>query len=107
MDKQRFILAIVLSAAILFGWSILFPVKPPPPQSNTNSNSSATEQKTGPTPASSETPAGSQDKQPAPAAGLENLSENIQPRKIKVSTPLYDVLLDNHGAVATSWIIKK
>lgn len=107
MDKQRFVLAIVFSAAILFGWSILFPVKPPPPQSNANSNSSATEQKAGPTPASSETPASNQDKQPQPAAGLENHSENIQPRKIKVSTPLYDVLLDNHGAVATSWIIKK
>jgi YidC/Oxa1 family membrane protein insertase len=106
MDKSRFVLAIVFSAAILFGWSLLFPVKqPPPPQSNANSNSSAAEQKASPT-TPSETPAGSQDTQ-AQGADARTSSETIQPRKIKVSTPLYDVVLDNRGAVATSWIIKK
>jgi YidC/Oxa1 family membrane protein insertase len=105
MDKSRFVLAIVLSAAILFGWSLLNPVKPP--QNNANSNSSATEQKPSPTTAPAETPTGSQDKQPTQGAVADIPSEAISPRKIKVSTPLYDVMLDNRGAVATSWIIKK
>jgi YidC/Oxa1 family membrane protein insertase len=107
MDKSRFILAIVFSAAILFGWSLLFPVKPPQPQSNANANSSATAQQASPTPASSETPSANQDKQPSQGAGTRTSSETVTRRQIKVSTPLYDVMLDNRGAVATSWIIKK
>ena len=106
MDKSRFVLAIVFSAAILFGWSLLFPVKQQPPQSNANANSSAAAQQS---PASSpaETPAGSQDKQAAQGADTKASAENTQARKIKVTTPLYDVTLDNRGAVATSWVIKK
>lgn len=107
MDKSRFVLAIVLSAAILFGWSLLFPGKPRPPQSNANSNSSVAEQKPSPTTSPSETPAGSQPQQPTQGAVADIPSDNTTPRKIKVSTPLYDVVLDNRGAVATSWVIKK
>jgi YidC/Oxa1 family membrane protein insertase len=107
MDKQRFVLAIVFSAAILFAWSLLFPVKPPPQPTNANSNSSATEQKASPTTASSETPSASQDKQPVQGTAAETSPETTAPRQIKVTTPLYEVMLDNHGAVATSWIIKK
>jgi YidC/Oxa1 family membrane protein insertase len=106
MDKSRFVLAIVFSAAILFGWSLLFPVKPPP-QNNANSNSSATEQKSSPTASPAETPIGNQDKPSSQGAVTDVPDNNISPRKIKVSTPLYDVMLNNSGAVATSWIIKK
>lgn len=106
MEKSRFVLAIVFSAAILFAWSYFFPVNKPQPQSNANSNSSAAEQKS-PAAASSETPAGNPDKQSTQGANAQASSETTQPRKLKVSTPLYDVLLDNRGAVATSWIIKK
>jgi YidC/Oxa1 family membrane protein insertase len=108
MDKQRFVLAIVFSAAILFAWSLLFPVKPPPPQTNNaNSNSSVAEQKASPTANSSGISSASQDKQSLPASGMELTPESTAPRTIRVSTPLYDVSLDNRGAVATSWIIKK
>ena len=106
MDKSRFVLAIVFSAAILFGWSLLFPVKQPQPQSNVNANSSAAAQQS-PATSPAETPAGSQDKQAAQGADTKTSSETTQPRKIKVTTPLYDVVLDNRGAVATSWVIKK
>jgi YidC/Oxa1 family membrane protein insertase len=105
MDKSRFVLAIILSAAILFAWSLI--VKSPQQQSNTNSNSSIVEQKASPTGPSSEIPIGNQDKQSAQGAVSNIPSDTISPRKIKVSTPLYDVVLDNRGAVATSWIIKK
>lgn len=107
MDKSRFVLAIVFSAAILFGWNLLFPVKPPPPQSNVNSNSSTTEQKPSPATSPAETPTASQDQQSTQGAVAGIPSDNTKPRKIKVSTPLYDVILDNRGAIATSWIIKK
>jgi YidC/Oxa1 family membrane protein insertase len=107
MDKQRFILAIILSAAILFGWSLLFPVKRPPQQNSTNANSAPAEQTAG-TPATtpSETPAGGQIN-PAQATDGNIPAENIDQRTIKVTTPLYNVTLDNRGAVATSWIIEK
>jgi YidC/Oxa1 family membrane protein insertase len=105
MDKSRFVLAIILSAAILFVWSLI--VKSPQQQSNTNSNSSIVEQKASPTLPSSEIPTASQDKQSAQGAVSNIPSDSASPRKIKVSTPLYDVVLDNRGAVATSWIIKK
>lgn len=107
MDKSRFVLAIIVSAAILFGWSLLFPVKPPQQQSNTNSNSSATEQKASPTTTPTETAAGNQDNQQAQGTGTEIPPETTSPRKIKITTPLYNVMLDSRGAVATSWIIKK
>jgi YidC/Oxa1 family membrane protein insertase len=108
MDKSRFVLAIIFSTAILFGWNLLFPVKPPPPQSNANANSNAssTEQKPSPTTAVSETPT-SQNQQSTQGPIADVPSDNTTPRKIKVSTPLYDVMLDSRGAVATSWIIKK
>src|SRR5918992_1008571 len=107
MDKPRFVLAIVISAAILFGWTILFPVKPPQPQSNANANSSPTDQKASPTPTASESPTSGQANQTAQATGGEVPADATAQRKIKVTTPLYDVTLDSRGAVATSWILKK
>ena len=107
MDKPRFVLAIVISAAILFGWTVLFPVKPPQPQSNANANSSPTDQKASPTPTASESPASGQANQTAQATGGEIPADATAQRKIKVTTPLYDVMLDSRGAVATSWILKK
>jgi YidC/Oxa1 family membrane protein insertase len=105
MDKPRFILAIVLSAAILFGWSLIF--KPQQQQGNTNSNTSALGQKASPTASPSEAPPPSPDNPSSQGASGEIPSDNTSPRTIKVTTPLYDVVLDNRGAVATSWVIKK
>ena len=102
MDKQRFVLAIVLSAAILFGWSLLF--KPPQQNTNTNSNASTTEQKAGgPTSTPSETPVATKDQ-----VAVSNVpTELTTPKTITVTTPLYKVTLSNRGAVATSWVITK
>jgi YidC/Oxa1 family membrane protein insertase len=105
MEKSRFILAIILSAAILFIWSWM--VRTPQQPNNANANSSVTEQKASPTTSPAETPAVNPEQQPTQGAVAGVPSDNTTPRKIKVSTPLYDVILDNQGAVATSWIIKK
>jgi YidC/Oxa1 family membrane protein insertase len=110
MDKSRFVLAIILSAAILFGWSLLFPSKPSQQQANTNSNANtaAADQKASPSPSASEPAAASQGQSPVLVAASGDVpSETTSQRKIKVTTPLYDIVLDNRGAVATSWIIKK
>ncbi len=109
MDKPRFVLAIILSAAILFGWTWLFQSKAPQQQANTNSNANTAvaEQKASPSPTASEPATATQGQAPVQGPAGDVPSESTGPRKIKVTTPLYDVVLDNRGAVATSWIIKK
>jgi len=107
MDKPRFVLALLLSAAVIFGWNILFPVKTPPPQANNNSNTSAAGQTPSPTASPAASPTASQNQPPVQGPGGEIPSENTDARRIKVTTPLYEVVLDNRGAVATSWVIKK
>ncbi|HWS99261.1 MAG TPA: YidC/Oxa1 family insertase periplasmic-domain containing protein [Pyrinomonadaceae bacterium] len=107
MDKPRFLLALLLSAAVLFGWNFFFPVKTPPPQANNNSNTSAAGQTPSPTASPAEPAAASQDKPPVQGPGGEIPSETTAPRQIKVTSPLYDIVLDNRGAIATSWILKK
>lgn len=107
MDKPRFVLAIALAAAILFGWNLLFPVKSPQQQGNANANTPAAGQTASPTASPAESTVATQEKPSTPAAGGDLPSESTDRRKIKVTTPLYDVVLDNRGAVATSWILKK
>src|ERR1044071_1647322 len=100
MDQKRLLIAFVLSAAILLGWTYLFP-PPTPEQQNANTSQSAT---ASPTPAPSQQPAQA-DSQPvltAPAA-----PDSIPQRTVIVSTPLYEVNFDSRGATAKSWIIKK
>lgn len=101
MDKQRFLIAIVLSAGILFGWSLLFPVKRAQP-SNANSNSGTPEAK----PSPSATPLDTSTSGKA-GATADVSSESVNARLITVNTPLYRVTLSNKGAVAQSWVITK
>src|SRR5215207_8008418 len=100
MDQKRLLLAFVLSAVILFGWTYLFP---PPANEQQNANISQTATAS-PTPAPSQQPAQA-DAQPvltAPAA-----SETVPQRTVIVSTPLYEVKFDTRGATARSWVIKR
>lgn len=103
MDKPRFLLAIVLSAAILLFWSWLSPVKrQQPTDTNSNTNTSTAGQTPGaPTPSPQATP--SKDK----LSDVSVPTDTVQPKTITVTTPLYKVTLNTRGAVATSWIITK
>jgi YidC/Oxa1 family membrane protein insertase len=103
MEKQRFVIAILLSAVILFGWNLLFPIKTPQ-QSNTNSS---TAQLSGSPAASPQPTAANTDQQASQTESAPPAPDNISPRTITVTTPLYDVKLESRGAVATSWILKK
>jgi len=100
MRQERFIIALVISAAILMGWTYFFPVKPPPSQ---NANTTGAQQA-----AASPQPSNQPAATPAPAVANENpVPDNVPHRVIHVETPLYKVALDSQGAVATSWIIQK
>ena len=100
MDQKRLLLAFVLSAVILFGWTYLFP---PPANEQQNANTSQTAT-TSPSPAPSQQPVRA-DAQPiliAPAT-----PDTIPQRTVIVSTPLYEVKFDSRGATAKSWVIRR
>jgi YidC/Oxa1 family membrane protein insertase len=96
-NQSRFLLAAILSMAVLFIWSYFYAPKPvPPDNTNTAANTAATQ------PAPAEAPS------PTPAAGSAAVEPDTLPaRKITISSPLYEVTFDSKGALATSWIIKK
>ena len=100
MRHERFILALVLSGAILFGWNYFFLSNQAPPNDGTNTASQQPTPSPQPSAQPTATPA------PSPAAEAPKV-DTVAQRRITVQTPLYDVTLDNQGAVATSWIIKR
>src|SRR3954464_12784229 len=99
MDQKRLLLAFVLSAVILFGWTYVFP--PTNPQQNANSSQLTADATPTPAPTSQPTQA-EQQSQPVAAS-----PDTTPQRTVTVSTPLYQVELDSHGAVIKSWIIKQ
>ena len=107
-QQQRFIVALVASAAVLILWNVLFPpVKPPQPNANAN-NQPVAQSSPQPTSqaAASITPAPAQAGQ-SPTPNNAATPDNVPQRKLRVTTPLYEATLDTRGAVATSWIVKK
>ena len=98
MHQKRLLIALILSAAILFAWSFLFPPTQTPNPAATPSpspNATAPQQAAG-----SSTPAA-----PAPVA-MANVNTAPQ-RTITIKTPLYDAKFDTLGAEPISWILKK
>ncbi len=100
--QKRFILALLISTAILIVWTYLFPVKPTQPNNNSNTQQAANS----PTPAQQpeSTPSQSQ-QQPQPQT--EAAADTTPQRKIIIKSPLYEAELNTQGVVATSWVIKK
>ena len=99
MDQKRLLLAFVLSAVILFGWTYLFPPTDPPQ----NANSQQTAINATPTTAPSAQPAQvEQQSQPVAAA-----PDDTPQKTVTVLTPLYAVKLDSRGGVVKSWIIQQ
>jgi YidC/Oxa1 family membrane protein insertase len=101
MQQKRLILALLISTAILFSWSFLFPVKPPS-QDKPAENSPAVSSTA--TPAN---PIGS----PAPAVpnstSAVDAGAQVARRNLRIKTPLYEAKLDSLGSEVVSWIIKK
>ncbi|MBK8465722.1 MAG: YidC/Oxa1 family insertase periplasmic-domain containing protein [Chloracidobacterium sp.] len=98
-NQSRFLIAAVLSMAVLFGWSYLFP--PPKPAPDANANVAAN------------TAANTSTSAPAAPATTPDITQvgsmpatNAPQREITIGSPLYEVKLDSKGGLATSWIIK-
>jgi YidC/Oxa1 family membrane protein insertase len=100
MQQKRLIIALLISTGILFAWSYLVP-KPQPPQP------AVAEPTAQPTASPLNSPA--QTGSPTPAQPSPAVSQVPQAphRNISIKTPLYEVKLDNQGAEAISWVIKK
>jgi YidC/Oxa1 family membrane protein insertase len=105
-QQHRFLIALVASAAVLILWNIFFP-PPKPPQPNANANADV-QQATSPSASPSAQALATVTPTPAQAnANPPAIPDTIQQRKLRIVTPLYEVTFDTHGAVATSWILRK
>src|SRR5438552_11872973 len=105
-QQQRFILALVASAAVLVIWTYLFP-PPKAPQPNANANANAQQAAS---PSAAPTAQALATATPAPAQASSSpapMPDSMPQRKLRIVTPLYETTFNTHGAVATSWIIKK
>lgn len=98
-SQSRFLIAALLSMAVLFGWSYFFaPEKKPADNTNTAQTAATAtpgqENQTAPT-------VTNQPQQPA------TVPDNVPQKTIEISSPLYKVKLDSKGALATSWVLLK
>jgi YidC/Oxa1 family membrane protein insertase len=105
-QQQRFVFALVASAAVLILWNYLFPpVKPPQPNTNANANVQASA-----SPSSTAQATATATTTPTPAQAAASPAptpETVPQRKLRIVTPLYEATFDTRGAVVTSWILKK
>lgn len=120
MQQQRFLLFLVISVAILFGWNYFFPLNKNPQPNANNSNTAQLQQASSPAGspagvsptvspagfATAQSPIG-QNQPGAQASPAATAAENVEHRQITIDSPLYKVTLDNQGAVVTSWVIKE
>ena len=95
----RFLLAATLSMAVLFGWTYFFPTKKTE-QTNTNTAQTIANK------AVTATPEVTQN-QPAQQPTSAWVADSTPNKSITINTPLYQIKLDNKGAVATSWVLLK
>jgi YidC/Oxa1 family membrane protein insertase len=98
MQQRRLLLALILSSAILFLWTYLYPVQPPK-----NQEQSA---QPGPSPAATATATQSPTQTASAPAPSTIISQSPQ-RTITVETDLLKATFDTRGAEPVSWIIKK
>src|SRR5688572_11267616 len=98
MQNRRLLLALLLSSAILFLWTFLYPPQPPNTQQQSGQPS--------PSPAATAT-ATQSPTQTAPAAIASTAITQAPQRTITIETDLYKATFDTRGAEPISWIIKK
>ncbi len=97
--QSRFIIAAVLSMAVLLGWSYIFPPAKKTDQANTNTAQTAAN--TAATPVTENQPT-----QPVQQT-VASTPDTTPSKEITIKTPLYQVKLDSKGALATSWVLIK
>ena len=92
----RFLLAAMLSMAVLFGWQYFFAPKKPVTDNANTAQTVATA-----TPVSDAQPINT----PNQPTAIETTPDTAPNKEITIKTPLYQVKLDSKGALATSWIL--
>ncbi|MCA1817872.1 MAG: membrane protein insertase YidC, partial [Acidobacteria bacterium] len=106
MDQKRLVLAFLLSAVILFGWTFLVERNKPQPNGNANTGANANQPaNASPSPSQSVAPVATP--QTSQQDAQASSTDKVPRRTITVTTPLYEVQLDARGAVATSWVLTK
>jgi YidC/Oxa1 family membrane protein insertase len=105
-QQQRFIIALAASAAILLIWTWAFPPPKQPQDANANANANV-QQSASPSASPSAQALATATPAPQPASAPAPAPETVSQRKLRIVTPLYEATFDTHGAVATSWILKK
>ncbi len=106
METKRLVLAFALSAAILIGWTILFP----PPKPSAPAARPATTPPAA-TAAPSATTAAAVAPRPAPAPAAQAARESVVPvsagaeELVEVRSPLYTARLSNEGGVLKSFVL--
>ena len=105
-NQSRFLIAAVLSMAVLFGWQYFFAPKRVDQNANTNSNANVATANTNAASANT-APAPAPTAQPAAPTTAATTTDTTPGRTITIKSPLYEVKLDSKGALATSWIILK
>src|SRR2546423_13641866 len=107
MEQKRLLLAFVLSAAVLFGWTYFMGRLRPQQPDNTNAAQQTATASPSPTASASASVSHAITPTPQPAAPTATAPDATLHRTVTITTPLYEVKLDSKGAVATSWIITK
>lgn len=98
-SQSRFLIAALLSMAVLFGWSYFFaPKKTATDNTNTAQNTAVAT----PTP-ENQTVQPNQPQNQQVAA----IPDNVPQKTVTINSPLYKVKLDSKGALATSWVLLK
>lgn len=107
MEKNA-ILAILLSLAVLIGYSLLFPHQPTVlPEKADAPASQEAEEAAGNTEATPED-APAHAKPAAAPVQADGAATSILPEKlVNISTPLYDAVVSTHGGVIKSWKLKQ
>lgn len=103
MEQRRLFLALLLSTVILLGWGYFFQSRPPQKNSNTADNAAADATQTPNQPVN----APQVSENPVPTVETATAVDNVRPRTLIISTPLYEVEIDSQGAVAKSWVLKQ
>lgn len=100
-SQSRFMIAIVLSMAVLLIWTYFFKPQAPATNSNTAQNSNVAIANTNTALAQPTTTV--QNTAPTVAA----VPDSVPNKVVTLESPLYKVKLDSRGALATSWILVK
>src|SRR5437868_15501790 len=103
-NQSRFLIAAVLSMAVLFGWSYFYAPKKPADDANVTANTNTAQSRTPQTavPQPQSTP-----QAVTPETLAATTPDTTPNRTITIKSPLFEVKLDSKGAVATSWVIVK